>query len=330
MVMLYEDVTDWRELLRLIIQIPEFRKRIDNEIGNQAVNIKRWINGKAEPRVQNLKQLLNVIPEYRAQLIDLLGDDYTEALSSTSADASRDIPPMFISSVLSARANTHKKIRYWSLCKLVIEQAIGQLDPDRLGMAITVVRCMKTDKYPHIRSLRETVAFGTSPWSGNLDQQAMFLGAESLAGFCVSTCRDVQNNDIRSSNNLLPAHQVEFELSAAAAPILFSGKIAGCMLVSSTQQNFFMSQYRLSFIHNYANMLALAFEPHEFYESSDIRLEIMPLHTIQREYFSSFRAHVLEIVSNTKEAAPEAELKVWEEFEQTLLEVQRQKQSTPA
>ena len=253
----YDDVTDWRELLKLIIAEPEIRKRIDTEIGKQAVNIKRWINGRAEPRVQNLKQLLNVIPEYRAQFLELLDDDYVEALSPDTVDASRDIPATFIASVLAARANTHREIRYWSLCKHVIEQAIGQLDPDRLGMAITVVRCMKTDKYPYIRSLRETAAFGTTPWPGNLDQQAKFLGAESLAGLCVSSCRDVQNNDIRS-NNLLPAHQVAFELSAAAAPILLSGRIAGCMLVSSTQPNFFFSQSRLSFIRNYAHMLALA------------------------------------------------------------------------
>lgn len=325
--MLYEDVTDWRELLSLIIQIPEIRKRIDDEIGKQAVNIKRWINGKAEPRVQNLKQLLNVIPEYRMQLIDLLGDEYVEALSLDAIDASRDIPATFISSVLSARANTHREIRSWSLCKLVIEQAIGQLDPDRLGMAITVVRCMKTDKHPYIRCLRESVAFGTTPWPGNLDQESMFLGAESLAGLCVSSCRDVQNNDIRSNTNLLPAHQVDFELSAAAAPILLSGKIAGCMLVSSTQSNFFLSQYRLSFIHNYANMLALAFEPHEFYESNDVRLEVMPLHTEQRQYFSTFRTRILEIVAAKQKSALEAEQEVWEELEETLLEVQRQKQA---
>ena len=328
--MSYEDITDWRELLGLIIQEPGIRKRIDNEVGKQAVNIKRWINGKAEPRVQNLRQLLNILPEYRDQLLDLLGDSYAEALSPTSADPSRDIPSVFISTVLSARANTHREIRYWSLCKLVIEQAIGQLDPDRLGMAITVVRCMKSDKYPTIRSLRETVAYGTYPWPGNLEQQAMFLGAESLAGLCVSTCRDVQNNDIRNNNSLLPAHQVEFEESAAAAPILFSGRIAGCMLVSSTQPNFFLSQYRLSFIHNYANMLALAFEPHEFYESSNVRLEVMPLHSIQQEYFSTFRQRVIEIVGETKVSAPEAELKAWEELEETLLEVQRQKQATLA
>jgi hypothetical protein len=323
----YEDVTDWRVLLKLIIQEPEIRKRIDNEIGKHAVNIKRWINGKAEPRVQNLKQLLNVIPEYREQIIELLGDDYVDAFYTDFVDATKDISALFIASVISARAKTHKEIRYWSLCRLIIEQAIGQLDPDRLGMAITVVRCMKTDKYPYIRSLRETAAFGTSPWPGNLDQQAMFLGAESLAGLCVSSCRDVQNNDIRSNSSLLPAHQVDFELSAAAAPILLSGKCAGCMLVSSTQPNFFLSQYRLAFIRNYANILAIAFEPRGFYESSDIRLEVMPLHTEQRNYFSNFHRRTLEIVAETKQMSQEAEQTVWEELEETLLEVQRQKQT---
>ncbi len=328
--MQYNDVTDWRELLKLIIQEPEIRKRIDNEIGKHAVNIKRWINGKAEPRVQNLKQLLDVIPEYREQFIDLLGDDYADAFYTDAIDATKDIPALFITSVLSARAKSHKEIRYWSLCRLIIEQAIGQLDPDRLGIAITVVRCMKTDKHTHIRSLRETAAFGTSPWPGNLDQQAMFLGAESLAGLCVSSCREVQNNDISSNSSLLPAHQVDFELSAAAAPILLSGRCAGCMLVSSTQPNFFLSQHRLAFIRNYANMLAIAFEPHEFYESSDIRLEVMPLHTVQRNYFSDFHSRTLEIVAETKQSSQEAEQIVWEELEETLLAVQRQKQAIPA
>src|SRR5579863_5275446 len=314
----YEDVTDWRELLKLIIQEPGIRKRIDNEIGKQAVNIKRWINGKAEPRVQNLKQLLNVIPEYREQFIDLLGDEFADEFYTDFDDAARDIPATFIASVLSARARTNMEIRYWSLCRLILEQAIGQLDPDRLGMAITVVRCMKTEKYPYIRSLRESVATGTPPWPGNLDQQSMFLGAESLAGLCVSSCRDVQNNDIRSNTNLLPAHQVEFELSAAAAPILLSGRCAGCMLVSSTQPNFFLSQYRLAFIRNYANMLALAFEPHDFYESSDIRLEVMPLHTVQRAYFSDFHRRILELTAETKRVPQQAELKVWEALEETL------------
>src|SRR5690349_14628644 len=324
--MLYEDVTDWRELLKLIIQEPAIRKRIDNEIGKQAVNIKRWINGKAEPRMQNLKQLLNVIPEYRDRFIDLLGDEYADEFYSSFDDATQEIPATFIASVLSARARTNREIRYWSLCRLILEQAIGQLDPDRLGMAITVVRCMKTEKYPYIRSLRESVATGTPPWPGNLDQQSMFLGAESLAGLCVSSCREAQNNDIRSNTNLLPAHQVEFELSAAAAPILLSGRCAGCMLVSSTQPDFFLSQTRLALIRNYANILALAFEPHEFYEPDSIRLEVMPSHAIQREYFGDFHHRVLEIVARTKSSPRQAEQQFPEGLEETFLELERKKQ----
>ena len=328
--MLYEDVTDWRELLKLIIQEPGIRKRIDNEIGKQAVNIKRWINGKAEPRVQNLKQLLNVIPEYREQFIDLLGDEYADEFYSGFDDTTNEIPATFIANVLSARARTNIEISYWSLCRLILEQALGQLDPDRLGMAITVVHCMKTEKYPYIRSLRESVATGTPPWPGNLDQQSMFLGAESLAGLCVSSCREVQNNDIRSNTNLLPAHQVDFELSAAAAPILLSGRCAGCMLVSSTQPDFFLSQSRLAFIRNYANILALAFEPHEFYDPGLIRLEVIPLHSVQRAYFSDFHRRVLEIVAEMKRTPQEAEQQFLEELEETFLEVERKKQATPA
>lgn len=326
----YEDVTDWRELLKLIIQDPNIRQRIDNEIGKQAVNIKRWINGKAEPRVQNLKQLLNVIPEFRDQFVDLLGDEYADEFYTSYDDPAQEIPGTFIASVLSARARTSKEIRYWSLCRLILEQALGQLDPDRLGMAITVVRCMKTEKYPYIRSLRESVATGTPPWPGNLDQQSMFLGAESLAGLCVSSCREVQNNDIRSNINLLPAHQVDFELSAATAPILLSGRCAGCMLVSSTQPDFFLSQNRLAFIRNYANLLALAFEPHEFYEPDSIRLEIMPLHSVQRTYFGDFHRRVLEIAAETKRPPQQAEQILIEELEETFLEIERKKQVMPA
>lgn len=328
--MLYEDVTDWRELLKLIIQEPAIRKRIDNEIGKQAVNIKRWITGKAEPRVQNLKQLLNVIPEYRERFIELLGDEYADEFYTSYDDPTKEIPANFIENILSARARLSRERRYWELCRQILEQAIEQLDPDRLGMAITVVYCMKTERSLYIRSLRESVATGTPPWPGNLDQQSMFLGAESLAGLCVSSCREAQNNDIRSNTNLLPAHQVDFELSAAAAPILLSGKCAGCMLVSSTQPDFFLSQTRLTLIRNYANILALAFEPYEFYEPDSIRLEVMPSHAIQREYFSDFHHRVLEIVARTKSSPRQAEQQFLEELEETFLEIERKKQTIEA
>ena len=321
--MQFEEAADWRQLLGMIIQDARIKQRIIEELGIKAITLSRWVNGGIDPRPQNLRQLLNALPEHREQFIELLGDDYDEAISSTLDGASKDIPSPFFAKVLSTRANTRKELRFWSLGTQIIQHAIGQLDPDRTGMAITVVRCLKSSRSQKIRSLRETVAFGTPPWEGNLEQKGMFLGAESLAGYCVTTCRGVENNDIRDRNNPLPAHQIEDELSAAAHPILFSGKIAGCILVSSTQRNYFLSQYRLTLIHNYANLLALTLEPEEFYELDEIQLQMMPPLAVQRQYFGDFRSRVTEIMTQKSVTNTEAEQEVWEELEEQLLAVQK-------
>lgn len=321
--MQFEEASDWRQLLGSIIQDVRLKQHIIDELGIKAVTLNRWVNGRIDPRPQNLRQLLNALPEYREQLIELLGDEYDEAMAPTLDDASKDIPASFFAKVLSTRANTRKELRFWSLGTHIIQHAIGQLDPDRTGMAITVVRCMKSSHSQKIRSLRETVAFGTPPWEGNLEQKGMFLGAESLAGYCVTICRGVESNDIRDKNNPLPAHQIEDELSAAAHPILFSGKIAGCMLVSSTQRNYFLSQHRLTLIHYYANLLALTLEPEDFYELNDIQLQMMPPLAIQKQYFGDFRNRVTEIMTQKSMANMDAEQEVWEELEEQLLAVQK-------
>src|SRR5205085_8873280 len=104
-------------------------------------------------------------------------------------DSSKDIPSEFYGRVFSARSATNETLHFWSISNLILQQALGQLDPDRLGMAITVVRCMPPSNGNKVRSLRESVGQGTPPWNGDLEQQAMFLGAESLAGYAVTTCR---------------------------------------------------------------------------------------------------------------------------------------------
>ena len=157
----------------------------------------------------------------------------------------------------------------------------------------------------------------------------MFLGAESLAGYCVSACRGVENNDVRDRNSPLPAHQVPYELSAAAYPILLSGKVAGCLLISSTQPNFFLSQFRLNLIHNYANLVSLLFEPSQFYDLAEIRLQAMPLHTRQLPYFGDFRQQVIEKMSIHKVSYGEAEQLVWEEMEEIFLAL-AQEEGRPA
>ena len=131
-------------------------------------------------------------------------------------------------------------------------------------MAITLVQCMPASSEGKIRSLRESMGLGTPPWPGDLERQAIFLGAESLAGYVVTNCRQAAINDLRANTSFLPAYQTENEVSALAHPIMYANLIAGCLLLSSTQPNYFLSESRLALISDYAQLIALAFGPEQF------------------------------------------------------------------
>jgi transcriptional regulator with XRE-family HTH domain len=313
---------DWHELLGMIISNTQERQRIAQELGVRAITLSRWVRGESEPRPQNLRHLLSVLqPDHRDLLLEMLGEEIKESQDVTD-DTSREIPSEFYSRVLSARATTNETLRYWSISSLILQQALGQLDPDRLGLAITVVRCMRSAGEKKVHSLRESVGKGTAPWTGDLEQRGMFLGAESLAGYVVTTCRPAQLQNIQKDGLTLPAHQVEHEVSAAAHPILYTGRIAGCVLISSTQPDYFVSSARNTLIGNYANLLALAIEPEEFYDPQDIELMIMPPHTLQKEYFANFRQRVTQALRQKTMNNLQAEQYVWEQLEEELLQVQ--------
>ncbi len=266
---------DWRELLGTIISNPHERQRIAQELRVQDITLIRWVKRESEPRPQNLRHLLSVLPEHH----DL------------------------------------------SISSLILQQALSQLDPGRAGLAITIVRCMASSGRRKIRSLRESVGKGTPPWAGDLEQKGMFLGAESLAGYVVTTCHEAQIQNILEDKSL-PAHQVEHEISAAAHPILYTGRIAGCVLISSTQPDYFISPARNALIGNYANLLALAIEPEEFYDPQDIELMIMPLHSVQKNYFATFRQRVTQSLTKMSMNNLQAEQYVWEQLEEELLQAQ--------
>jgi len=315
----------WREQLSKIISNPGERERIANEIGVRAVTMSRWISGESVPRPHNLRLLLNALPkQQRDELLESMEEDLSDLAVSALPDISSEIAYKFIMEVFDARATTSDTLRYWTISHLVLEQAIRQLDPERVGMAITIVRCMPPTNDGKIHSLRESQGLGTPPWSGNLEQNAIFLGAESLAGYVVASCRVEAVQDLVKDRTFLPAYQTEHEVSAIAHPIMMAGRIAGCLLVSSTQPNYFLTQSRLSLIHGYANLITLAFEPHEFYKPELVELRVMPPLHVQRKYFASFRQRLLRIMMES--AATErpliniqAEELVWQELEEILL-----------
>jgi hypothetical protein len=316
-----QEPRDWRELLGNIIRDPYEKQRLAQELGVRVITLTRWITRESDPRPQNLRHLLNVLPEHRDLLLELISEEFEDFSAAAVDDASKEIPSEFYARVFAARATTTQSLRFWSICNLILQQALGQLDPDRLGMAITVVRCMIPGNRGKIRSLRETVGQGTPPWTGDLEQQAMFLGAESLAGYAVTTCRPAAIQNIPEDRTPLPAHQVDFEMSAATHPILFAGHIAGCLLISSTQINYFLSQARMNLIRNYAELIALAFEPEDFFDPKDIELRMMPLHKKQKQHFANFRQRMMQAMIRDPDMSARAEEIVWQELEEELLQL---------
>ncbi len=318
----------WRDLLKSIISDPREKLRISELLGVREITLTRWINQESDPRPQNLRNLLNALPQHRERFLDLIRqeegfEEFTNAILDSSL---QEIPSQFYTRIFAARASTIASMRFWSISNLILQQAIGQLDPERLGMAINVVRCMlPSDSDKKVHSLRESVGIGTLPWAGNLEQKAMFLGAESLCGFVVTVCRPAANQNVDDPQNLIPAHKVEYEKSAAVHPILFAGRIAGCLLVSSTQHNYFLSLERLALIEQYADLLALAFEPEDFYEPGAIELRMMPDQEMQKQHFADFRIRVAQtMVEAARNKRPvnniQAEEIVWRELERELLQ----------
>ncbi|GCE27507.1 hypothetical protein KDA_29910 [Dictyobacter alpinus] len=317
---------DWREFLGSIISNASERDRIATEIGVHSVTLSRWVSGESSPRPHNMRQLLRAIPKQQRNQLQSLLEKYSSDVSDFDIDTSeQEIPYKFIMEVLDARASIPDLLRFWSITRMVLQQALRQLDPEGVGMAITVVRCMPP-RDGKIRSLRESVGLGTPPWGGDLEEKALLLGAESLAGHVTVSCRLEHIGDLQANKTFLPAYQVEHEVSAVACPIMHACRVAGCLLLSSTQLDYFGPEARLSLVRGYTNLVALAFNPDEFYDPEKIALHIMPPPTRQQTFFDGFRQRVLKLMQDSSRsekrlASPEAEQLEWQQIESALLDL---------
>lgn len=321
----------WRDFLGSIIQDPQERQRIANESGVNPVTLTRWVNNEATPRSQNLHRLLNTLPQHRKVLLELLAEEFegftAETEEALTEDSPQEIPREFYVRVLRTRATIPKELRFSSLCDLILQQALKQLDPQRLGLAIIIARCMPPSHEGKIRTLRESLGRGTLPWGSNLEQQAILLGAESLAGHAVISGRLVVNQNLMDGQGHFPGYRGVWEESAAAAPIMLEGNVAGSLLVSSTQPNYFLP-FQQTLIQDYADLIALAFGAEEFYETKCIELGLVPLQEVQYAYLSVFRQRLTEtMIQAVRQQQPltviQVEQLVWQQFEEELLRLPR-------
>lgn len=319
------EISPWRELLRSLISDPSERERIATAAGVRSITLTRWINGDSRPRPANLTQLIRAIPaQHQRQFQELLEREEgpLSVLLTGESYQPEEIPFALVDEILRTRSNTPDSLQFWAISRMILQHALRHLDPESLGMAIAVVCCMPPAGDGKIHSLREVTGYGTSPWKNDLEHESMFLGAESLSGFVVTTSQPATISTLLDSTTPIPSQRVEPEVSAAAAPLLEAGRVAGCLLFSSTQPNYFAPRFKQ--VQSYTNLMTLALDSKQFYSTSLIDLKIMPPLAEQQKHIASFQQVVQRIMRTSlhKEETisyVQAEQLAWQQIEEALL-----------
>ncbi len=313
----------WSIVLQGILKSSAERQRLSSALGVTTMTLSRWASGESKPQRNHLIHLLQVVlPHQRQELLDALEKQFPEISAWLAEDSTEQIPAEFFAHVLNIRTTTTESLRFWRISEMILKQALAQLDPHNLGMAIKLIQCMPPSSDGKIRSLRERAGKGTSPWTADLEHDVLFLGLESMSGYATEVRHIVSDSDLRKSKTF-PAFQDEYELSAAAYPIRFEGRIAGCLLASSTQTDYF-SQQRLNLLMMFSDLIALAFDKRDFYPPSLVELRVMPKPSIQRPVLATFRQRVTARFQTAMHeqqqlSNAEIELQVWQELEAELL-----------
>ncbi len=103
---------------------------------------------------------------------------------------------------------------------------------------------------------------------------------------------------------------------------MIADQIAGCLLVSSTQPDYFLSQARQKLVQQYAELLLVAFEPANFYDLGSVDLGRIPPYEQQRSHLNNFRQRVADVMIRQRVDVVQAERIVWQLIEDELLQFQ--------
>jgi hypothetical protein len=327
----------WRELLDSVIQVRTERERIAAQISVAPVTLTRWASGETSPRLQNLHSLVQAIPDqYRAAFQasieeDLPSHSFDEPLRD---EEEPEIPFQLVSRILTTRATDPPHHVSWVILHQILQHALLQLAPNRSGMKITIVECMHPKDDGTICSLREGMGLGTPPWQENVEEHGLFQGAETLAGYAVTTARFCQVPDMSVNPTSLPYYRMDYEMSSAACPIMWQGRVAGCVLFSSTQVGAFQTLELHTLLQAYANLVALAFAEKDFSSVDLIRLHVMPPPDVQQQYLASFRRRVAALMKESASmgqvlTSKQAEEIAWQQIETLLLDHRKHGDSSP-
>ncbi len=258
------------------------------------------------------------MPEYREHLLsvinltfpDTLGE-FTTPLREVQKDIYRQVMDLFTTIV-------EPGARRWEILHAIFDHALLHFDPERKGVAITYARLMPARAHG-IHSLYEAMMRGNDPWPAMLVNN-VYLGSTTLAG--TAAIRDrLQVWNMLDESERLQYEIDDFELSACACPVTFAGRIAGVLIVSSTQPAFFAHPVVCQSVLEYAQLMALAFPEHEFFPFSLLNLRPMPdlrwqRDEINRSYVNRIIAHARKMNISRQEAEIQVRAHIEAEFEE--------------
>lgn len=324
----------WQDFLGQLIANPYERERLAVAVRVRSITLQRWAEGVSRPREENIRALLKNLPSSAYPLfMRLLIVDFPELRQEKLPEErfAKQLPSEFYARSLSNLALTPQPIYRQSMQDLVFQQILEHLDPDRLGLSVSLAVCVPPRQDRKVQSLREIGGLATPPWSHDLTEKPMFLGSESLAGYAMRHTRSYVIND-RDEMTIFPAHWTEHERSSAAFPILRQARIAGCLIVSSVQEYFFTPP-RLAVIEAYSHLAANIFEPEESYRPEEIELRLMPPYVRQLPYFASYNQRVSQKFVEAGLMKKQVSLQqvrqlVWQDIEEDLLQVAVQAETT--
>lgn len=326
----------WREILANVIRDEQQRRQIAEQLNIHPVTLTRWATGKSNPRSTKLRALLNTLPAHTREAAKIsLAQDYSPLAVQTDIPVApvHEIHPEFYRRVMNTYTTIPSGLREWSLTVLITQQILAHLDPHQNGMHVFLAYCSPPSSNLSIRSLRKIVGRGTAPWNYTDEYATQFFGAESLVGRAIMrghpiTVQSAEDLDWGSAPEL-----GSFARSICVLPLLRANQVAGSLCVMSTQERFF-SHFHLDLLQQYTNLLVITCEEKSFFRHEDIVLSVMPLLEQQIPLLQSFQQRVMRRIHQATRqyhflTKQEAELLVWQEIEEELLDLVSTKTTSP-
>jgi hypothetical protein len=260
---------NWRDLLASLS--PNDKKVVMNAINIKPSTLSRWINGKGDPgKVQDIQKLAEMYPAIAASLQEEFPRAFQEGASTNDVVGPQRIPQTSQQDVIDDLAWIAEPISLFTLTNKVFTYMVSQLDPSGEGLLILPVMCDEPDKNGKVRYLVANEGCGTGPWRFQRFSQSYRIGKESLCGSAFMKWNPVffPPNEMAVDTDVLGKEEIK---SAGAFPLLRRGnRIAGVLLIASTQENFFVAKSAIC--GSYANFYAMTLFQEQFYPQSQIDL----------------------------------------------------------